>query len=137
VLFLDFDRFKLVNDTLGHEAGDELLIALGQRLSDELTVSGAGSDPGRSFAARFGGDEFVYVAAGIDGVKEARVIADRLQSSLSVPYRLTSHAFESSSSIGIAMAAPTPEGRTSCSAMPIRPCTRQSVQGGVTRSFLT
>lgn len=103
VLFLDFDRFKLVNDTLGHEAGDELLIALGQRLSDELTVSGAGSDPGRSFAARFGGDEFVYVAAGIDGVKEARVIADRLQSSLSVPYRLTSHAFESSSSIGIAM----------------------------------
>jgi len=103
VLFLDFDRFKLVNDTLGHEAGDELLIALGQRLNHELTASDAGNDPNGSFAARFGGDEFVYVAAGIDSVKEARVIADRLQSSLSVPYPLTSQAFESSTSIGIAM----------------------------------
>ena len=103
VIFLDFDRFKLVNDTLGHEAGDALLIAMGQRLNHELTATGADNDPCGSFAARFGGDEFVYVAAGIDGVNEARVVADRLQSSLSVPYQLTNQAFESSTSIGIAM----------------------------------
>ncbi len=103
VLFLDFDRFKIVNDTLGHDAGDELLVCLGQRLTGELAASGAGTDGSGSFAARFGGDEFVYVAAGIDGVNEARVITDRLQSALSAPYRLAGQTFQSSISIGIAM----------------------------------
>jgi diguanylate cyclase (GGDEF)-like protein len=103
VLFLDFDRFKLVNDTLGHEAGDELLVALSQRLNIELATAYASKDCGGSFVARFGGDEFVYVAAGIDGINEVRVIADRLQSALSAPYTLVGQTFQSSTSIGIAM----------------------------------
>ena len=107
VLFLDFDRFKIVNDTLGHEAGDELLVSLAQRLNRDLATSGAGSGGSGSFAARFGGDEFVYVAAGIEGISEARAIAERLQSALSAPYRLTGQTFQSSTSIGIAMGGPT------------------------------
>ena len=110
VLFLDFDRFKLVNDTLGHGAGDELLLAMGRRLNNELATSGAANDGSGSFAARFGGDEFVYVAAGIDGISEARVIADRLQSALSAPYDLTSQTFHSSVSIGISMGGSTAGG---------------------------
>jgi diguanylate cyclase (GGDEF)-like protein/PAS domain S-box-containing protein len=106
VLFLDFDRFKIVNDTLGHEAGDELLTALAQRLSDDLVISGAGKEEGGSFAARFGGDEFVYVAAGINGIGEARGIAERLQAAVSATYHLTSQTFQSTASIGIAMGSP-------------------------------
>jgi len=109
VMFLDFDRFKLVNDTLGHAAGDELLVMLAQRLRSVLSArvaEGAKALPAaqdHSFVARFGGDEFVYVAAGIDGEREALAIAERLQAALALPYEVKGQVIQSGVSIGLAM----------------------------------
>ncbi|MBC7731139.1 MAG: EAL domain-containing protein [Bacteriovorax sp.] len=103
LLFLDFDRFKLINDTLGHAAGDELLVSMAQRLRVALPEPGADAAAADSFAARFGGDEFVYVATGIDGEGEAIAVADRLQLALSAPYVIKGHDIQSSVSIGIAV----------------------------------
>lgn len=103
VLFIDFDRFKLVNDTLGHETGDELLVSIAGRLSEaslSMCTHGRVED---SFAVRFGGDEFVFVAAGIAGVADALAVAQRLHTSLSRPYALQGETIQSSVSIGIAM----------------------------------
>jgi predicted signal transduction protein with EAL and GGDEF domain len=83
-----------------------LLVMLGQRLRGALPVAGVGAEEGRdaeSFVARFGGDEFVYVAAGIDGEREARAIAERLHGLLSAPYPVKGHDIQSGVSIGIAM----------------------------------
>jgi diguanylate cyclase (GGDEF)-like protein/PAS domain S-box-containing protein len=105
VLFMDFDRFKLINDTLGHDAGDELLVAMGQRLSAVLDGLGPDALAAGTMAARFGGDEFVFVAAGIEGPREAQNIADRLQVALSRPYVVKGNDIQSSVSIGIALAS--------------------------------
>jgi len=98
LLFLEMDRFKLINDALGHEAGDELLIVLGQRLRDAQTAG--------SFAARFGDHQFVYVACGIASEGEARVIGDRLRSVLAKPYTVHDHDVQMNIAIGIAMSDP-------------------------------
>ncbi len=103
LLFLDFDRFKLINDTLGHDAGDELLLGLGLRLRGVLAAAGPDAVAAGSMVARFGGDEFVYVAAGIENTDEARSVADRLQLALAVPYRVKGHELHSTASIGIAL----------------------------------
>ena len=95
LLFLEMDRFKLINDALGHEAGDEMLIALGQRLRDAQAVG--------SFAARFGDHQFVYVACGVGSENEARAIGDRLRSMLASPYQIHGHDLQTNVSIGIAM----------------------------------
>jgi len=70
LLFIDLDRFKVVNDSLGHQAGDELLVALADRLV--ATVR-----PG-DLVARFGGDEFVIVCEGVEGPETAIALADRI-----------------------------------------------------------
>lgn len=98
VLFLDFDRFKLVNDTMGHEAGDELLVAVAQRLREVL----ADGPYGDAFAARFGGDEFVIVADGLRGDDAAEDLASRLIGVMAVPFVLKGNDFQSGVSIGIA-----------------------------------
>jgi diguanylate cyclase len=95
LLFLEMDRFKLINDALGHEAGDEMLIVLGQRLRDSQAVG--------SFAARFGDHQFVYVACGVGSENEARAIGDRLRSMLAAPYQIQGHDLQTNISIGIAM----------------------------------
>ncbi|MEN9629510.1 MAG: hypothetical protein RJA10_2737, partial [Pseudomonadota bacterium] len=107
VLFLDVDRFKQVNDTLGHSAGDELLRQVAGRLHEALrpgdAVARAGSDV--CTAARIGGDEFVIVLEGIRQPDDAGHVADRLLSDLSKPYRLGSNPVQVSVSIGIVGAA--------------------------------
>jgi diguanylate cyclase (GGDEF)-like protein len=95
LLFLEMDRFKLINDALGHEAGDEMLIVLGQRLRDAQAAG--------SFAARFGDHQFVYVACNIGSENEARAIGDRLRSMLAAPYTIHGHDLQTNLSIGIAM----------------------------------
>jgi diguanylate cyclase (GGDEF)-like protein/PAS domain S-box-containing protein len=95
VLFLDLDRFKLVNDSHGHAAGDEMLVALAQRLSS--TVRPADT------VARFGGDEFVVLCEDIGDESEALEIAERLADALRVPFVLGSQEMYLSGSIGIAM----------------------------------
>ncbi len=103
VLFMDFDRFKLVNDSLGHEAGDELLRQVAGRLRAALR---SGDDVARleeapSTAARIGGDEFVVLLERLRHVDDASLVAERLLGTLSQPYLIDGQVVETSVSIGV------------------------------------
>jgi len=93
VLFLDVDRFKVVNDSLGHSVGDQLLVALARRLRSTLR-------PGDT-VARLGGDEFTLLLDGAD-VAEARLVADRIHEALQRPFDVGGHDVYVTASIGIA-----------------------------------
>ncbi|MBW4638829.1 MAG: EAL domain-containing protein [Gloeocapsa sp. UFS-A4-WI-NPMV-4B04] len=95
VLFLDLDRFKLVNDSLGHFLGDQLLIAFVRRL--EVCVRNVDT------IARLGGDEFVILLDNINDINDATQVADRIQNELSLPFKLNGHEVFISTSIGIAL----------------------------------
>lgn len=103
VLFMDFDRFKQVNDTLGHAAGDELLQQIALRLRGALRAGDLvnASSSFKHTAGRIGGDEFVVVLDGVTGRDEAVVVAKRLLEVLAAPYQIGSHVVHSSASIGI------------------------------------
>ncbi len=106
VLFMDFDRFKQVNDTLGHGVGDALLRQIADRLKSGLRESDAfvrTSDFGQ-MAARIGGDEFVVLLDDIRGDLDAEVVAGRLLDLLAMPYTIDEHTVNSSVSIGIVTA---------------------------------
>jgi diguanylate cyclase (GGDEF)-like protein/PAS domain S-box-containing protein len=94
VLFLDLDRFKQVNDTLGHLIGDELLASVAGRLQGCL---------GDNFLARFGGDEFVVLVDPLKTPSEAQTVAKRIHKSLAEPFQLQGHQLVSQASIGIAL----------------------------------
>ncbi len=102
VLFLDFDRFKLVNDTLGHEAGDNLLRQIAERLAGSLRASDAltGEECG-NIVSRFGGDEFLVLLNDLGAPAEATRIAERLLNALSSAYDIQGREVHSSASIGI------------------------------------
>jgi diguanylate cyclase (GGDEF)-like protein len=97
VLFLDLDRFKSVNDTLGHKVGDELLKGVAQRLS--------GCVRQQDTVARLGGDEFVIVQVGIRVPEDATILAQRLLGALGAPHRIDGREIVVLSSIGIAIAS--------------------------------
>jgi diguanylate cyclase (GGDEF)-like protein len=102
ILFLDFDRFKLTNDTLGHEAGDELLKQIALRLRACVRSGDSVAFPeDRSTVGRLGGDEFVVVLDDIEGLPDAIVVADRLLKVLASPYMILGHDVVSTASIGI------------------------------------
>jgi diguanylate cyclase (GGDEF)-like protein/PAS domain S-box-containing protein len=101
VMFLDFDRFKLVNDTLGHDAGDELLRAVADRLR-EAVAAAAGHHPGDWLAARFGGDEFVVLAPGLAEPAAVQDFTEALLARLSEPYRVKDREIHSGASMGVA-----------------------------------
>jgi diguanylate cyclase (GGDEF)-like protein len=96
VLFIDLDRFKLVNDALGHAAGDDLLISFAQRLRATLRTS--------DVATRTGGDEFVVVCSDLRSAVEAEHVAHRIALTLSTPFDLGGREVFVSASIGIAVA---------------------------------
>lgn len=95
VLFLDVDRFKVVNDSLGHMMGDELLIKITQRLSACLRQGDT--------IARLGGDEFTILLEDIKDVSEVIDITERIQKALTVPFNLDRHEVFTTTSIGIAL----------------------------------
>jgi len=93
VLFLDLDGFKHVNDTLGHDAGDELLIETARRIRVCLRDS--------DIAYRFGGDEFVVVLASIKDVEDGIVVSERILSSIAKPFILRSKGEMSGGSVNV------------------------------------
>jgi diguanylate cyclase (GGDEF)-like protein/PAS domain S-box-containing protein len=97
VLFLDLDRFKVINDSLGHTVGDELLAAIARRLE-------AAVRPGDT-VARFGGDEFTVLVDPVAGAVDAGHVAARLLRELSAPFALERHEVFTSASVGIALSA--------------------------------
>jgi diguanylate cyclase (GGDEF) domain len=98
VLFLDLDRFKVINDSLGHAAGDELLIIIAQRLKGCLR--------GTDTVARLGGDEFALLLDDIEDTYAALQIAERLQTEVSKPVFLEGEEVITTVSIGIALNVP-------------------------------
>ena len=96
VMFLDLDRFKVLNDSAGHEAGDRLLVSMGARLQEALR-------PG-DLVARFGGDEFVVVCEQLDGLDAALALAERLLRVAREPFKLDGLEVGITASIGIAVA---------------------------------
>jgi diguanylate cyclase len=100
LLFLDFDRFKIVNDSLGHEIGDELLIEIARRIEGVLAAETLRGQDG--FAARLGGDEFVVLLdINKGGDPAARAAGEAILDALAAPYRLAGHEMHCSASIGI------------------------------------
>ncbi|MES1256758.1 MAG: EAL domain-containing protein, partial [Acidobacteriota bacterium] len=115
VLVLDLDEFKVVNDSLGHQAGDELLQAVARRLEVSLrstdTLTRAGSDvipgaPGIEHTlARLGGDEFIVLLNDVRSAADATRVAERVQAALSRPFPLADREVFIAASIGIAVSA--------------------------------
>ncbi len=99
ILFLDLDHFKLINDSIGHHAGDDLLQAVAPRLRAHLR-------PG-DIVARFGGDEFGILVDRLTDEEEAMAIADRVAGAFSEPYSMGGADHFVTASIGIAVARPT------------------------------
>lgn len=98
VLFLDLDRFKAVNDSLGHAAGDEMLVEFAKRLRMFLR-------PGDS-VARLGGDEFAILLNDISGLGEATLVAERIHDMLSLRFAIAGKELYATASIGIALSGP-------------------------------
>ncbi len=98
VLFLDLDDFKVVNDSLGHQTGDQLLIALSRRLETCLRQGDT--------IARLGGDEFVILVDEIEDCKDVLNLADRALEELQRPFSLNGHELVTTASIGIALSGP-------------------------------
>jgi diguanylate cyclase (GGDEF)-like protein/PAS domain S-box-containing protein len=98
VLFVDVDRFKLVNDTLSHAAGDQLLIEIAARIADVLR-------PGDT-VARIGGDEFTILLDGVVVDRDATVVAERVQSALGRSFALDGHEIRVTASIGVSLSTP-------------------------------
>src|SRR5579875_857956 len=98
VLFMDLDRFKVINDSVGHMVGDDLLMQVGNRIRACLKPD--------DVVARLGGDEFSVLLEGIRHPHKAGRIAERIINELNAPFRLASKELFTSTSIGVALAAP-------------------------------
>lgn len=97
VLFLDLDRFKNINDSLGHQAGDKLLVAIAERISKGLRATDT--------VARLGGDEFVVLLEDLVGAIDATRIADWIQDELKKPFWIDGHEVFITTSIGIVLSS--------------------------------
>lgn len=102
VLFLDLDRFKVVNDGLGHETGDKLLVAIARRLETSIR--------GTDTVARLGGDEFAILLEDIQGVQDATAYAGRLLAQMKGPFKIDGREVYTTVSIGVAVSSLGYEG---------------------------
>jgi diguanylate cyclase (GGDEF)-like protein/PAS domain S-box-containing protein len=97
LLFLDLDGFKLVNDSLGHLAGDKLLVAISERLSQEIRDSDT--------LSRFGGDEFCILMEDVSGETQVIELANRINNALAKPFSINDESINTNASIGIVLAS--------------------------------
>jgi diguanylate cyclase (GGDEF)-like protein len=97
VMFLDFDRFKLINDSLGHGAGDDFLVQVSRRIADHLR-------PG-DIVARLGGDEFAVLVQRLESERTAALMAERLMETLKQPFHVAGTELSTSASVGITFSA--------------------------------
>ncbi|MGF1991216.1 MAG: EAL domain-containing protein [Nostoc sp. ZfuVER08] len=95
VIFLDLDRFKVINDTLGHTLGDKLLKEVAQRLNDSLRKGDT--------VARWGGDEFIILLPRVNNIEEVTQVAERILQTLENAFHLQGHELYISASLGIAL----------------------------------
>ncbi len=95
IMFLDLDRFKIINDTLGHQVGDEMLREVACRLSSVIRQT--------DFVARLGGDEFVVILPAINSPADAALVSSKIISALSSPIEAEGHELHTSPSIGISI----------------------------------
>ncbi|WP_141395234.1 MULTISPECIES: sensor domain-containing protein [Bacillus] len=94
LLYMDMDKFKQINDSLGHDIGDELLVQFAKRVQHSLRESDT--------LARQGGDEFIILLSEIKEEQDAIMIAERILASLQTPWNIEGHEFNTTSSIGVA-----------------------------------
>ena len=97
VLFLDLDRFKVVNDSVGHLVGDKLLIEIARRLEKSIAPTDT--------VARLGGDEFTILLENICNMEEATLVAESIDQTLSFPFNIDGYEIFSTASIGIALSS--------------------------------
>ncbi len=95
ILFIDLDRFKLVNDTMGHTMGDKLLCSVAERLRNSIRTGDT--------VARLGGDEFVIVLTDVAKSNEVTLVAEKIRSILSKPYQIKDQEIVVTASIGISL----------------------------------
>ncbi len=95
VIFLDIDRFKAINDTLGHQAGDTLLQQIGRRLTETLRADDT--------VARAGGDEFLILVSGLRSAEDAGPVAEHVLAALSAPFVVSGQTLRVTGSVGLAI----------------------------------
>jgi diguanylate cyclase (GGDEF)-like protein/PAS domain S-box-containing protein len=105
VLFVDLDQFKMVNDSLGHAAGDELLIDVAGRLRTSIRTGSRLGGPAQSVVARIGGDEFAILLGHIRHDSDASIVASRILERLNEPFQFEGRSMFVSASIGIALSS--------------------------------
>ena len=105
MLFVDLDRFKNVNDSLGHARGDQLLIMVANRLRVVVNAEFTGNAGTRPLLARLAGDEFTIFFPNIDSVEAIERIARRVVLAIAEPFELCSHSVDIGASIGVAVSA--------------------------------
>jgi diguanylate cyclase (GGDEF)-like protein len=107
VLFVDIDRFKTINDSIGHLAGDELICGLAERLTrcvrSTTAIGQVALKNGNDTVARIGGDEFVILLDPVAGVEDATRVAERIHEELKKPFKIADETFAVTASIGISV----------------------------------
>jgi diguanylate cyclase (GGDEF)-like protein len=98
VLFLDLDDFKVVNDSMGHQVGDQVLVEVARRL--ETCIRGG------DLVARLGGDEFAILLERVVDARETAIVAERVQEAVSTPMLISGYEWSSTGSIGVALSSP-------------------------------
>lgn len=105
VFFLDIDRFKRINDNLGHALGDSLLKLVAQRLQQQVKAEpvAAGATPEVSLVARLGGDKFALYADGLKDEQQTGAVADKIRAALDAPFDFAENKFVVTASVGVAV----------------------------------